>query len=385
MIWYAMRAELKGTVKSMLISLAALFLCAAAFLPLLPRELAESGSFPQVDLAAVYEGDSSVVALFVGLVSSVELVNELQLMSREEAEQCLTAGEIDAFVELPTDVIDALVYRGRAVITIHARDALLGSVLYDIANEALDLMNRLQNIALVYNEVARRYYPNQAEFYEAETAFDLSLLQEAMIRSSYLAKQTTADPYALQLTALLLFLPAAVYAAAAACRVARLITGGYERRAAVRGLQKNHLYAARLILGAGFALAAAALLLVFCAVFHLPVNIGLFLLSALMMTVLLQCLCFFIAALTPRTAPKAASLRTLLHCTAFFVFLLFVGGGFYPTHLMPLSFKLFNPAWLAHLLAEWILGGTLATLSCLLCLLPAPFALFFSLRKGKYV
>jgi hypothetical protein len=70
---------------------------------------------------------------------------------------------------------------------------------------------------------------------------------------------------------------------------------------------------------------------------------------------------------------KAAPARTMLGCVALMFFLLFVGGGFYPSFLMESSLRLFNPAWLATLLSTWSLGGALAPSNLALFVVPLFF------------
>jgi hypothetical protein len=67
-------------------------------------------------------------------------------------------------------------------------------------------------------------------------------------------------------------------------------------------------------------------------------------------------------------------------------FLLFAGGGFYPTGLMQSDLRLFNPTWLSNQLSEWSLGGDLNLLQ--LALFAIVFAAactvcFFEWRRAR--
>jgi hypothetical protein len=110
--------------------------------------------------------------------------------------------------------------------------------------------------------------------------------------------------------------------------------------------------------------------------------------AALMCFVLFSiCMAFAVPARASAPTPSAASARALLGCVGVLLFALFAGGGFYPVYLMDASVRLFNPAWLAHILSDWILGGNGAGAAgtVTLSLLPPAACIAYSLHRARGV
>ncbi len=146
---------------------------------------------------------------------------------------------------------------------------------------------------------------------------------------------------------------------------------GYIRRLALRGVRFRHLLASQLLLSASIALVLGLLLGIALSVVGEGLSLPALLLSSILLSLVLTAL--YLVFSGSRQQPQAAVTRTLLGCLALLFFLLFAGGGFYPTELMQSSLRLFNPTWLAHQLAVWSLGGTLDVVQLL------PFVATFAL------
>ncbi|MDR0434003.1 MAG: ABC transporter permease [Gracilibacteraceae bacterium] len=348
-------------------------LCAAAFFLSLPPELALSGDPPKISIALVNHDSADMAEMLAGMVSGLEMVDKLYVVDEAEAEALLNAGDAAVCVTMPAGMIDALIYRGRAEITLRARDPYIGAISLNVTTEYVKTMNRLQETALAFYDGLRPLYGDRQSLYQAARAFDLSMLQEALLRARNVNVVSAAEPYHLQLAALLLFLIAAFTAAAIAALTARQLAGGYFRRLAARGFRAAHICAAKALLALSAALIFSLAALPLLAAWNIPYSGPRLLLSASVLTLIILFICTVFTVFRPaETAADAAAARAALGAFALLLFALFAGGGFYPIHLMDAGFRALNPAWLAHLLAEWTLGGQAPPpLSLLACAAPA--------------
>ncbi|MDR1961369.1 MAG: ABC transporter permease [Gracilibacteraceae bacterium] len=338
--------------------LGGMLLCAAGFLLSLPPELMRNGEFPKISIALVNQDGGEMAELLSGMVSGLEMVKESRIVSEDEAAALLKAGETDVVVVLPPGMIDALIYRGRAEITVRTLDPFIGSVSLNMAGEYVKTMNRVQRAALAFHDAAAPRFSDPRDFYRAERAFDLALLQETLLRARHIETVPAVSPYHLQALSLLLFAAAALAALSSVTQTAHQFAAGYFRRLAVHGIRPWQIYAAKTLLAAALSLVLCLAAMPLLSFWKIPCSFGGLLLSAAFLTVILHGVCLVFTAFRADAMPlRAVSARTAFGSFALLLFILFAGGGFYPVYLMEASFRAFNPAWLAHLLAEWVLGG----------------------------
>ncbi|MDR1070169.1 MAG: ABC transporter permease [Gracilibacteraceae bacterium] len=344
-----------------------LLVCAAAFFFSLPPELARSGDMPKISIAMVNNDSDDMAQMLAGMVSGLEMVDKLLIVDEQEAEALLDAGDVDVCVTMPAGMIDALIFSGRAEITLKARDPFTGPVSLDVASAYVKTMNRVQQTALSFYDSIQPFYGDRQSLYRAERVFNLSLLQEAISRARNVSVIPAVAPYHLQLLALLLFLTAALAAITAATLSARQFASGYFRRLAARRVRAVHICAAKALLALSMALVFSLALTPLLAGWDIPCSAPRLFLSASFLTLIMLFICMAFAAFRrAESSADAAAARAALGAFTLLLFMLFAGGGFYPVYLMDASFRTFNPAWLAHLLAEWTLGGQAPFLPSLL-------------------
>jgi hypothetical protein len=356
-IWRVFLGDMLLLGPKLPVLLGGLVVCAIGFFFSLPPELARSGELPKISIALINHDDEAMAAVLAGMVSDLEMVENLYFVDEQEADALLRAGSADVSITLPAGMIDALIYRGQAEITLKALDPLVGSISLDIAAEYVKTMNRMQQTALAFYDQVNSLYDDRRTLYQAERAFNLSLLQEAISRSRHVSALPAVSPYYLQLLALLLFVAAAFTAVPLSALTARQFSAGYFRRLAVYRIRPAQICAAKILpaLCGAVIFSLAALLLL--AVWKIPCSKARLLLSACFLTLVIHFICMVFAAVRTAAEPRAAAARAALGSLVLFLFMLFAGGGFYPIYLPDAGFRVINPAWLAHLLAEWTLGG----------------------------
>ncbi|MDR1604864.1 MAG: ABC transporter permease [Gracilibacteraceae bacterium] len=357
-IWRVFRADALLLGPRLPLWLGGLLLCAACFFFSLPAELTRSREMPKISIALVNQDANDMTAVLTGLIADLDMVEKLYVVEAGEADKLLESGAAAVSVVLPAGMIDALVYGGRAEITLKALDPFIGALSLNVAGEYVKTMNRLQQTALAFHDSVRPLYADPQEFYQAERAFDLSLLQEALLRARHVSALPAVSPYHLQLLALLFFALAAGTAIPLSALSARQLAAGYFRRLAIYRVRPAHICAARALTALGCALLFALAALPLPGVWDIPCSGWRLVLSVCFLTVVTHCFCMFFAAFRVDEAPAGtAAARTALGALALLLFMLFAGGGFYPAYLTDAGFQTCNPAWLAHLLAEWTLGG----------------------------
>jgi hypothetical protein len=291
--------------------------------------------------------------------------------SDRQAQELLLNDEVDAVVALPEGLLDSLITGGHATITVKAKDPLFGSVVFAVVDRAVDTMDSLQNYALVYMGATEGRFENEDARWDSVRDFNMRLLGDALVRLNGVEQMDTTSPFYRQALMLLLFLVVSCAALFAAIALARLYAQGYARRLYVRGLRFYQVYGAYLLLAVTLGALLSAILGAVMLLFDPGLRFGLLVVSGAVLSCVLAP--FFFLFSGTRAKPDSALTRALLGGLGIAFFLLFVGGGFYPSFLMQSSLRLFNPTWLADLLAAWSLGATLDALH--LSLFAVPFAL----------
>ncbi|MDR2491928.1 MAG: ABC transporter permease [Coriobacteriales bacterium] len=341
--------------------LVVLLLAAAAFAALvfasLPQSLFKSGELPTVSLALVYGNEDTLVRNLQTEVVQVEVVESLTVCSAAEAERMLASGEVDAVVTLPLNTFDALVSGGNATITVAANDPLVGSVVYAVCERAVETLDSIQNYTLVYATKAQEHIAGTEAQSQAVRLFALQLLGDTLDRLSSVEVRASASPYYVQVLTLLLFFVVSLAALFAAVVLARQYSQGYVRHLTQRGVSFMPLYTAQLLLCCTLALVLSTLLGIMLRLVDDSFDVVALAASGVMLALVVGPLFALMSGVA--VGRGNAATRTLLGCCALMFFMLFAGGGFYPSFLMETSLRLFNPTWLSNLLATWSLGGGL--------------------------
>ena len=369
-----LRVEHLTTARKIYIIILALLFISAAFLVSLPRSIFPTGSSMTVSLALVCEEADMIAGMLSGFLTDMDIVGDLYEVEKEEAERLLANEEIELILEIPTGVVDALINRRSAEIRIISNDAFIGSMCGRIGRAAVATMNRIQDAALAYYDTAAPFFENSDEFYDSAIAFDLSLISEALSRSHLVKIVRPVLRYQLQVVTLVVFIVASIIAVYSAVTASRHFAGGYIRRLKVHDVRFWHVWAVK-------ALSAILVSIVLClpfawagALMGFPLSFWKFMLSVTVVSFSLFCVCIIFVRIKPGKSKSGEF--TLLGCFALLVLMLFAGGGFYPVYMMDMSFRLFNPAWLAHILCEWSLGGATVSFAGITTFLALPVVSF---------
>jgi hypothetical protein len=391
-------AEIRLMVRQLPTLVVFLAVSAILFLVALPRELFVVSESPRLRVALVEHGDEEAAWLFSALLSGLDIVAETErARDADEAREMLEDGEVDVVVDVPGDVTEALLYRGRSVITLSAADPLLGYQATHMTQEAAKTINSLQGVALGYSDaLAKRLMHagaggeaggeittggddpmgdggagmagvpmDGASAYEAEMAFYRELLTEALQRKRAVRVVESTDPMRLQGLAFLMFWACALTAVWSAMAATRQFSGGYLRRLRLHRVHNLTIWVVKLLGTAIFGTLVSLALLVAAAVLGGALGMGLFegllapgvlcrwAASSFCVGALMAGLCFCLAS--GRTTVAVSG--TFLGCMALVLFLLLAGGGFYPAYLTDAIFTYANPAYLAHTLVEWAAQG----------------------------
>ena len=363
--------NLKIALRYIVILLVAMLALVAIVLLSLPPQLFTANEIPKVRLALGYDSlqaEGSFGNNLSSELNSVDVIEELRLCTAAQAEELLAAGEVDAIIIMPADTLDVLVYGGHATITVKSNDPLIGSVVYSVTDNAIGSLDTLQNYALIYQQQSYKHFDSAEQRSQAAQSFNMSLIFEAMRRMSYVDTPWLVSPYFVQALTMLLFLVVSVGSFFVAVIAARQYASGYIRHLYTKGLRYRHLLASQLLLSASIALALGLVLAVIMGFASDGLSLPKLLLSAVLLSLMLTVLYLCFSGFRSQTA--AATTRTLIGCLALMFFLLFAGGGFYPTGMMQSSLRLFNPSWLSTQLATWTLGGGIDPLQLALFILP---------------
>ena len=363
--------------------LIAIVLCIASFLVALPPQLLQSGTIPKVSIAFAYEGEEDeIIDIAMNFLGQVEVIDEFHLVSLEDAKQLLEDEEIDAAVAFPDDALDAFIDGDNIVIDVMANDEFIGSFAYSLIDEAVKTLNRVPQIALKYHRMIRSLFSDRDEFYKASMAFQMGLVQETLMRKDYIKTEQVISPFELQAMSLILFLLISIIAVFMTTLTSSQLANGGMRRLKLRGISFIDVWIGKAIIVVVLSLIlslAASLLFIYN---NISFSVIRLLLASIFLSLILHMICMVFTL--PKYKPEVASSRAMLGCVAMLLLMLFAGGGFYPMHLMDFGVRLFNPAWLAHLLSEWIIAGTPIPLLSTLCfLLPAIVCGLLSLKKWR--
>lgn len=363
--------------------LVAIVICIASFLAALPPQLLQSGTIPKVSIAFAYEGEQDeIIDVAMNFLSNVEVIDEFHLVTHEESRQLLDEKKIDAAVAFPDNALEAFVDGDPIVIEVMANDEFIGSFAYSLIDEAVKTLNRVPQIALKYHRMIRSQFSDREEFYRISMAFQMTLVTESLKRMDYIKTEPTISPFELQAMSLILFLLISIIVVFMTTLTAKQLSNGGMRRLKMRGISFADVWVAKaiivIILSVILSL-LASLLFVFNGISFSIIRM---LLSVILLSAILHMICMVFTL--PKYKPEVASSRAMLGCVAMLLLMLFAGGGFYPMHLMDFGVRLFNPAWLAHLLSEWIIAGTAIPIVSLLCfLIPAIICALLSLKKWR--
>jgi hypothetical protein len=370
------RASLKVTLRFIVVLLLSLFGLIAVVLVSLPQEVFSANDVPRISLALVYGeegGNDTFTELLNAEIENIETVEKVSLCTAREAKTQLASGDVDAVILMSDGMIDTLLYGGHATVTVQANDPLIGTVVYIVADRSIETLDEIQGYALYHAEEARKYFNNSQERYEADRAFSITLIGEALGRLNNVKNASPVSPYYAQILTLLLFLSVSIASLFVAVVAARQYAQGYVRHLHTRGVRFWHLFSSQLLLASSIsALLGTVLAIIFNFVgegFFAPI---LLIVSSVLTSLVLTPL--YLMFSNSRYRPQAATTRVLMCCLALMFFLLFVGGGFYPVEFMQTSFRLFNPVAFANQLSLWALGDPLDPLSAALLIVPAALA-----------
>ncbi|MDR0500018.1 MAG: ABC transporter permease [Coriobacteriales bacterium] len=350
----------------------------ALILASLPRGLFSSGDLPIVSIALVYGSEDSLGRNLSDELKQIEVIDRFYFCNSDEARSLLLNGEVDAFITLPDNMLENLVSGKKSTITVTANDPVLGAVVYAIVERAAKTANSLQSYMLAYKDAALSYYGNNDDAYNSINSFAISLMGDALSRLTSVSATTTVSPFYLQLLTLLLFVICSLAALFCALTISRQCATGFSRRLLVRKISFLPIVITQLTVG-------AILSIVLCLVCGLALNfvdqkfnLLAFMFSGLLLSQILVPLFALVAMSKP--LQEGTNTRTLLAVMAMIFLLLFIGGGFYPSYLMQLPIRVFNPVWLANVLSSWTLGASLNLLANLstVALFLLPFAIFLA-------
>ena len=367
-------ANLKVALHSIIILLAAMLALVALVLFSLPQGLFSANDIPQISIAIVY-GDGTHDDRFLRDLNSglktINVVEDVRISTLEEAEALLESGEISAIIIIPDDTLDVLVYGGHTTITVRANNALIGSAIYSMCDRAIEALDEMQNYALVYMQESSGHFDSQEEQYDAIDHFNMVLLTEALMRMNNIDTPWPVPLYYVQVLTLLMFLVVSIASFFVAVIAARQYATGYVRHLYTRGVRYWHLLISQLLVAASVSLVLGSILAVILNLIYSGLNVFSLVFSSVLLSLVLTVLYLLFSGF--KQQPQAATTRTLIGCLALMFFLLFAGGGFYPTAFMQSDLRLFNPTWLSNQLAVWSLGGSLDAVH--LMLFVVPFAL----------
>jgi len=369
-----LRVELLTTARRIYIIILAIIFVAAAFLVSLPRSIFPTGSSMTLSMALVCEEGDMIAGLLSGFLTDMEIIGDVYEVEEKEADRLLADGEIELILEIPAGVVDALIYSKSAEVRIKSNDAFVGAMCERMGIAAVNTMNRIQDAALAYSDAAAPFFENSSDFYEAAIAFDLSLISEALSRGHLVKIVRPVLRYQLQVVTLVMFIVASIAAVFFAVTANHRFAGGYIRRLRVHNVRFWHVWTAGAL---SVVIVSILLCLPFAYVGTLmgfPLSLWKFTISAAAVAFPLYCVCVIFVRIKPGKSKNGS--YALLGCFALLVLMLFAGGGFYPVYMMDMSFRLFNPAWLAHIMCEWLLGGVAVSLAGLAAFLALPAVSF---------
>lgn len=319
----------------------------------LPASVFEKGSMPSVSVALVNPDDSAYSDMLYSLLKGLPEIDRLTWCGPEEAERLLESGEASVIVELPEDIVGALVDNRPAVVRIKAREAVAGASAYSVGASAANAMNAVQTAVYEYYAAARPLFGSDALFYLSYNKFCLELVSDAISREGLIeAERGGMGPYALQLAALMLFFACAGGAMAVAGLTAAQKAAGGLRRLRAAGAGLGHVLAGKSAGALAASMVFASLFVLFLGVMASGAANARFFASAFLTSALLAPM-FLMISLFAESASQA-----LLGGVAFLSLCLFEGGGFYPAYLFGERALGFNPARLNFMLADWASGGS---------------------------
>ena len=350
-----LRGDLLSQLRRLPLMALTVFFVAAAFVLALPRSIFPSGPQVTISLAIVCGEEDMVAGMLAGVLSDLEIIGEVYEVDGPEAQSLLDQGQADVIIEIPDGVVDALVYRGRAELIVKSNDAFLGSMCLRIGRAAVDTMNRIQDAALAYQDAAELMIDDDMELYKSVMSFDLSLIREALTRGNLVNIVRPVSRYQLQIVTLAVFIVAAVSSMFVAIPADRQFSRGYVRRLKLHGLKFWQIWLAKLLSAVFSSVVLCLPLAMVFKHFGFEVSVWRIEISAALLSLALGLVCMVFVKMNPDSGRHGA--EPLLGGFAVLLFMLLAGGGFYPVYLMDASLRLFNPAWLAHLMCEWALGG----------------------------
>jgi hypothetical protein len=364
-------ANLKVALRYVLVLLAALLALIAVVLLSLPEEVFSANEIPQFSVALVYgDGthDDMLIKNLNAEIEGIEVVDELMICTEQEADERLANDEVDVVVFLPDDTLYVLVYGGHATIEVRAKDPLIGSAAFAVVDRAVETLDEVQNFALIYERESRGHFVDEDARTDSIIKFDLILVSEAFTRMSSVEIPSSVSPYFVQVLTLLLFMVVSIASFFVAVLSARQYAQGYMRHLYVRGVRFGHVIVSQLLLSATIALVLGLVLGIILSFVASGLSLPALLVSSVLLSLVLTSLYLVFAGF--RGQAQIATTRTLLGCLALLFFLLFAGGGFYPTALMQSDLRLFNPTWLSSQLSTWTLGGSVEPLQLLVFIVP---------------
>jgi ABC-type transport system involved in multi-copper enzyme maturation permease subunit len=364
-------AHLKLAARSILVLVAILVVLVAMVLVSLPAQVFNADDIPKVSLALVY-GDGQRNDMLTRNISqeleTIDMIDRVEMSTVDEAARLLETGEVDVVVEVPENTLDVLIYGGHACIVVRADDPLIGGIVYSITDNVAESLETLQNYSLFFSKASESSYPSAEAHNNALSAFNMKLIGAALGRVNSIESPWSAPPLIVHTLTLLLFLMVSIASFFVAVAMAKHYASGYVRYLYVRGVRYRHLLLSELLCALCITLVLSLVLGLILYFLNMGTSPLRFVCAALVLSVVLTMLYACLSGF--RAQRHAATTRTLLGCLALMFFMLFAGGGFYPTEFMQSDANLINPAWLSHQLSLWALGGPLDALYVGMCVIP---------------
>ncbi|MDR3072032.1 MAG: ABC transporter permease [Clostridiales Family XIII bacterium] len=362
-----------------------LFFILASFF-MLPVGLTDKGTLPKVSLTMVNHDDAELTEILVNLVEELDMIDGFTETDLESAQKLLANGETDVVIEFPPKMLQNLIRGNEITVNVFAKDQTIGAIAKTVTERLADTMNHVQASSTAYYHLSKELFSTDKEREEAATAFDMSIVNESISRKHNIRVVRAASQYEIQLTALIVFLAAAIAAVFTAMRTAKEFSGGLIRRFRMHKIPFVLFWSEKMLLTVCVAIPLCLILAGIAAFFGFHIHLLRLAASSGFISLLL-----FSVFLPFSVSGKDNNrpIRSMFGAGAICILLLFLGGGFYPTYLMEFSIRDINPAWLSHLLAEWTLSDAqvgqigIAPLSLFAPVLPAALCAGYAFFKQR--
>lgn len=354
-------ALLKGECKASLPRLPLVFLfiglCLAAVVAALPIHLLQRGeTIGNLNIVVSTPDNSDTFEEVLSYIRMEEHVADIKLVSHKKGLQAIENKQADFYLEFPENFDDSLFNQEKATIKMRSSNPILGSVGYQILDSAVNSLNQMQNASLTYYQALKSGDFSRKERANLSRAFDLQLVQLALLRGKYVKIEAGASQYYLQLLALVLFVSTGIIAGFYAITTARQEKEQVFRKLLTYHYSLGEIWLSKLLMCLLLTIPVILFALwmgqVFDLELHLPYLIG----GELLLMGLLYSLLTAVTTLFGKTANTS---NALLINFVMLLVLMVLGGLIYPVYSQSIRFTTGNPAWLAQVWADNIFTGKL--------------------------